>query len=729
MATASRGFKYAELKIVISPDTPGRYRVSAASEEAGEASGIMELPVLEADLPAFLQRLAKAVLPGGGSNTSRDGAMETPSEDTRRVDPREFGVLLYHALFSGEVRDILEGTTRAVEGQPDRGLRIRLSFDTARDEMPLVIGLPWELLAKSVKDKPLTVSRRFPLVRALDVARRSAPVAFTPPFTVLVFIATPRGTAFLDLDKERVNLEKQWAGLPNVRTVWRRGTRAELFRSLRDEDPHVLHFMGHGDFHDGRGVLLFETEEGGVDPIDGERLGIALADEPKLRLVFLNACKTAATGLTATSDPFAGVATALVRSGVTAVLAMQFPISDAAAIQFSNTFYECLIKGEPVDGAVGEARKWVYSDQHAEWATPVLFMRSPHGDIFERTDLVRGPTGTFPVQRANDTPVNTAAIPDDAASSVTSSVASSVASVVVHAPTTDVADDFTVFMATTSDRMRPWERRAQRELPAHGITVVTVEPTPLAEHEASVRALAGSADLFVHLLSDQPGEVVEGAPDARTYAMEQFRLGHQCARSQLVFMPTGLTAAGVADPAYRAFLQDIEQRPRHATRLEVITTEVDSLIGEIVRKRDELRKADAPGGVSVVYLDVHQRDDAAAAVVKTYLSKRDVTWMSMPAGDNPPRAVMEMFDQAVKQVPLVLVIAGEVADAWVVQRVRAAMKAGIDREPPADVAVVRLPGRAAMPALPYNRTIVGDGVSVNESQLDALLADAAQAEA
>lgn len=720
MASGPRGFTYAELKVVIAPDAPGRYRVSAASEEAGEASGIMELPVSATDLPVFLQRLAKAVLPGGRDALSRDGAMETPSEETWRENPREFGVQLYHALFSGEVRDILEGTTRAVEGQPDRGLRIRLSFDTSRDDMPLVIGLPWELLAKSLKDKPLTVSRRFPLVRALDVARRSAPVAFTPPFTVLVFISTPRGTAFLDLEKERANLEHQWAGLPNVRTIWRRGSRAELFRSLRAEDPHVLHFMGHGDFREGRGVLLFETEDGNVDPIDGEQLGVALADEPKLRLVFLNACKTAATGLTSTSDPFAGVATALVRSGVTSVLAMQFPISDAAAIQFSNTFYECLVKGEPVDGAVGEARKWVYSDQHAEWATPVLFMRSPHGDIFERTDLVRGSTGTFPVQRPVDGPEPATALADAPAST---------ASVVVHAPTTDVSDDFTVFIATTSDRMRPWERRAQRELPSHGITVVTAEPTAMAEHEASVRALAGSADLFVHLLGDQPGEVVEGAPNARTYAMEQFRIGHQCARAQLVFLPTGLTSAGLADPTYRAFLQEIEQRPRHATRLEVITTEVDALIGEIVRKRDALRKAEAPGGVSVVYLDIHQRDDEAAAVLKRNLTSRDVTWMSMPAGDNPPRAVMSMFEQAVQQVPLVLVVAGEVADSWVVQRVRAAMKAGIEREPPAEVAVVRLPGRAALPPLPYSRTIVGDGISVDEAQLDSLLHDAAQADA
>lgn len=706
MTAPFRGFSYAELKIEISPIAPARYRVSASSDEAGEATGILELPVATTDLPAFLRRLAQAVLPGGGS-AARDGALETVTAENWRENPREFGVRLYHALFRDEIRDILEGTTRTIEGQPNRGLRIRLSFDASGEDMPMVISLPWELLAKSVKDKPLTVSRRYPLVRALGVARRAAPVPFVPPFTVLVFIATPKGTAFLDLEKEQANMTKQWAGLPNVRTVWRRGTRAQLFRSLHEEDPHVLHFMGHGDFRDGRGVLLFETEDGDADPVDGEQLGVALADEPKLRLVFLNACKTAATGVTATSDPFAGVATALVRSGVTAVLAMQFPISDAAAIQFSNTFYECLVKGEPVDGAVGEARKWVYSDKHAEWATPVLFMRSPHGDLFERTQ------GGVPTPSPEALDLSTPTPP------------SGVASVVVRAPQADVAQDFTVFLATTSDGMRPWVRRAQRELPALGITVVTAEPTPLAEHESAVRALAGSADLFVHLFGDQPGEMVEGAGDGRAYSMEQFRIGHQCARAQLVFVPTGLSSAAVADPSYRAFLQEIETRPRNATRLEMITTEVDAMVQEIVRKRDEIQQAAAPTGVTVVYLDVHQRDEAASGVIKQYLTRHDVTWMSMPVGDELPRAAMAMYEQAVMQVPLVLVVAGDVADTWVVQRVRAAMKAGIDREPPTDVAVVRLPGRAPLPAIPYNRTIVGDGTSVDEEALSALLADAA----
>ncbi len=87
----------------------------------------------------------------------------------------------------------------------------------------------------------------------------------------------------------------------------------------------------------------------------------------------LNACDGARTSLT---DPFAGVATTLVQLGVPAVIAMQFAISDAAAILFAEELYTNLIGGRaPVDAAVSEARKAIFVEQGTmEWATPVLFL-------------------------------------------------------------------------------------------------------------------------------------------------------------------------------------------------------------------------------------------------------------------------------------------------------------------------------------------------------------------
>jgi hypothetical protein len=92
------------------------------------------------------------------------------------------------------------------------------------------------------------------------------------------------------------------------------------------------------------------------------------------------------------------VAQTLIQQGVPAVVAMQFEITDRAAIAFSDDFYASLVLGLPVDVAVNEARKSIYAQPNAtEWATPVLYLRSPDGVLF---DLESAPI--LPEQRATD---------------------------------------------------------------------------------------------------------------------------------------------------------------------------------------------------------------------------------------------------------------------------------------------------------------------------------------
>jgi len=68
-------------------------------------------------------------------------------------------------------------------------------------------------------------------------------------------------------------------------------------------------------------------------------------------------------------------------------LAMQFKISDQAALDFSAEFYKTLADGYPVDAATNEARRAVYSNgNQVEWGTPVLFMRAEDGVIFGQKD-------------------------------------------------------------------------------------------------------------------------------------------------------------------------------------------------------------------------------------------------------------------------------------------------------------------------------------------------------
>lgn len=60
------------------------------------------------------------------------------------------------------------------------------------------------------------------------------------------------------------------------------------------------------------------------------------------------------------------------------------PFSDAAE------FYAALVNGFPVDAAMAEARKAIYSRPNdIEWGTPVLYTRAPDGVLFNVTGAER----------------------------------------------------------------------------------------------------------------------------------------------------------------------------------------------------------------------------------------------------------------------------------------------------------------------------------------------------
>ena len=72
------------------------------------------------------------------------------------------------------------------------------------------------------------------------------------------------------------------------------------------------------------------------------------------------------------------------REGIPAVVAMQYEITDPAALAFAAGFYESLARGNPVDQAVTKAREIVRVTQNSlEWATPVLFLASDETRLFE----------------------------------------------------------------------------------------------------------------------------------------------------------------------------------------------------------------------------------------------------------------------------------------------------------------------------------------------------------
>jgi WD40 repeat protein len=72
--------------------------------------------------------------------------------------------------------------------------------------------------------------------------------------------------------------------------------------------------------------------------------------------------------------------------GIPAVVAMQYEITDPAALAFAAAFYEAIAHGTPVDKAVTMARETLKVTLGSlEWATPVLFLSSSETRVFQVT--------------------------------------------------------------------------------------------------------------------------------------------------------------------------------------------------------------------------------------------------------------------------------------------------------------------------------------------------------
>jgi hypothetical protein len=346
------------------------YRAQVLDSPGGQASVEFTQPVSDLELENFFLRI------GQGRLVMRGG----DQPDVEAV--KKLGGKLFTAVFRDDVlacwRSSLDEATRR-----QAGLRIRLRLTDA----PELADLPWEFLFNPARNQFLSLSSTTPLVRYLDIAERIRPLEVQPPLRVLVVISSPSDYPRLDVDQEwthlRDALEKPVAqGRLELERV-EGASLSALQHILRKRDFHIFHFIGHGCFDpkEQEGYLVFGDQDHRGRLVGGQDLGVLLHNHPPMRLAFLNACEGARA---ARNDPFAGAAQSLAQQGLPAVIAMQFKITDEAAILFSQEFYSAVADGYPVDAALADSRVAIFAQGWSpEWGTPVLYLRSHDGRIYD----------------------------------------------------------------------------------------------------------------------------------------------------------------------------------------------------------------------------------------------------------------------------------------------------------------------------------------------------------
>ncbi|WP_159691148.1 CHAT domain-containing protein [Cognatazoarcus halotolerans] len=379
-ASTPAGPHYRSMQLRFGRGADGRYSIAVPeAPDGGQEAAAFALD------PASLEQ----TLWSGARQIEGSARRANPDADLEALLPaapnaREVGQALYAALFESPLRACFEEGLRAIDPQRGEGLRFVINTTDAPD----LARLPWEFLYSPAKDDFLFSDRMKPVVRWLDVDEPPPTLAVEPPLRLLMVIAAPTDRPGLEVGEEIAHLDSALAELTSSGKVEAvrldHATLESLDNALLQSRPHILHFIGHGDFVGDEGVLVLEsdTAPGTADTIAGRQLAVLLRNHlTSLRLVFLNSCM----GATASRrDPFGGVAQSLIRRGIPAVIAMQFPIPDKAAVALARHFYRYLAAGQPVDAALTSARAFLYARGYpVEWGAPALHMRTPDGRLFD----------------------------------------------------------------------------------------------------------------------------------------------------------------------------------------------------------------------------------------------------------------------------------------------------------------------------------------------------------
>lgn len=314
------------------------------------------------------------------------------SEEENKL--KEFGKDLFNQVMVRTVYTLYKNA-KIYAGDRGHTLRFRLHLAT-----PEIMELPWELLCEKGEFLGLTITASRPriLISRCPIDARNAEAKNGHlPLHVTIMTSKPRNFYETNAEEERLLIKKALSIAESKGYVVLNeipGTDRELANIYKNRTWDIFHFIGHGSFNDRNqeGELVLEDTQGRGINIPAYKFSMSLPESVKL--VFLNACDSARTN---SWEPFSSIAYILAKQG-RIVIAMQFKISNNAAVRFAEIFYSQLAENSFIDVAVAEARHRVFTMVDCnpfDWASPVLYME-PNGGFNIGTQGEARSTGKFP---------------------------------------------------------------------------------------------------------------------------------------------------------------------------------------------------------------------------------------------------------------------------------------------------------------------------------------------
>jgi len=332
-----------------------RLKIGAHERLAGEESTLRHYEEIQVSMASVEQRCRELV--------------ETLNKTNRRglvsrevlVKLREIGQVLHDELLTFDVKRALRET---------RAEYLRLSLD---DQL---VHIPWELLS----DGKRFLCQRFNMGRLVKTRQNfSANNARSMgrPLKMLV-IADPKGDlkgAYKEGTRIRDDMDShsEWINA----TLRSDDIRPEsIMEKMRNFD--LVHFAGHADYNpENPEESGWRLSDGCLTTKDILRIG---ESSVMPALIFSNACQSARTEAWSLGERFEveifGLANAFLLAGVKHYVGTFWEILDKPSGLFARAFYRHLLDGDPVGGAIRNARSDLiheYGEENIVWASYLLY--------------------------------------------------------------------------------------------------------------------------------------------------------------------------------------------------------------------------------------------------------------------------------------------------------------------------------------------------------------------
>ncbi|SCY85066.1 CHAT domain-containing protein [Rhizobium sp. NFACC06-2] len=302
-----------------------------------------------------------------------------------RAALRKLGEHLFGILITGQARILFDQVTGRMKSLGKETLPLEI---VAEDHE--IAGWPWEYVFDPHGEQFL--SQEFhPISRNVFSLDPPRPIqAKKDKLRLLIILGVPIDDPYISPAEELKSIENVFSAHLDVRSfelhILSPKDIHRLQMELQSQAYDIVHFFGHAGFDADEGTGYLAIAVPGEKPlrIMAEDFAKFISRKKSVKLVFLNACKTA-TSSSEFSPARSSVAGALVLRGVPAVVAAQFSLPDQTAHILAATIYNSLLYGQPLGEAIRAGRTVLSLETRTrvfDWGIPVLYTASPSTKLF-----------------------------------------------------------------------------------------------------------------------------------------------------------------------------------------------------------------------------------------------------------------------------------------------------------------------------------------------------------